>query len=145
MQIWSIWFKAKQKWVLLFWENNNLNRNQPEKLAYSTVTKSLSREDYSGRKVNLLFDINITENNLNNYFYSEHQQYLFNTIKELHEKGLEYQKISNWFNEQNIKTPRGSEFKGNYVFSILKKGKIRQERLNRESDWKIEEIKINLC
>ena len=82
---------------------------------------------------------------MNNYFYSEHQQYFFNTIKELHEKGLEYQKISNWFNEQNIKTPRGSEFKGNYVFSILKKGKIRQERLNRESDWKIEEIKINLC
>ena len=112
---------------------------------YSTVTKSLSREDYSGRKVNLLFDINITEKNLNNYFYSEHQQYLYDTIKELHEKGLGYRKISNWFNEQNIKTPRESEFKGNYVFSILKKGRIREERLNTESKWKIGEVKIVFC
>ena len=112
---------------------------------YSTVIQSLSREDYSRRKVNLLFDVNITENNLNNYFYSEHQQYLYDTIKELHEKGLGYRKISNWFNERNIKTPRGSEFKGNYVFSIFKKGKIREERLNRESEWKIEKVKLYFC
>ena len=81
--------------------------------------------------------------NLNNYFYSEHQQYLYDTIKELHQKGLGYRKISNWFNERDIKTPRGSEFKGNYVFSILKKGRIREEKMNRESKWKIEKIKIN--
>ena len=82
---------------------------------------------------------------MNNYFYSEHQQYLYDTIKELHGKGLGYRKISNWFNERDIKTTRGSEFKGNYVFSILKKGKIREERLNRESDWKINKIKITFC
>jgi hypothetical protein len=116
-----------------------------ENFTYSTVTKSLSREDYSGRKVNLLFDINITDKNLNNYFYSEHQQYLYDTIKELHLKGLGYRKISNWFNERNLKTPRGSEFKGNYVFSILKKGRIREERMNRESEWKIEKVKIVFC
>ena len=74
---------------------------------------------------------------MNNYFYSEHQQYLYDTSKKLYGEGLGYRKISNWFNERNIKTPRGNEFKGNYVFSILKKGKIREERLNRESDWKI--------
>ena len=91
----------------------------------------------------MLFDINITEKNLNNYFYSEHQQYLYNTIKELHQKGLEYKKISNWFNERNIKTPIGSEFKGNYVLSIFKKGKIREERVNREFEWKIEKVKIS--
>ena len=109
---------------------------------YSTLTKSLSREDYSRRKVNLLFDINITEKNSNNYFYSEHQQYLYNTIKELHEKGLGYRKISNWFNERNLKTPRGSKFKHNSVYSILKKGKIREERLNTESKWKIDKVKV---
>ena len=112
---------------------------------HSTVTKSLSREDYSRRKVNLLFDINITEKNLNNYFYSEHQQYLYDTSKKLYGERLGYRKISNWFNERNIKTPRGNEFKGNYVFSILKKGKIREERLNRESDWNIEKIEIDFC
>ena len=36
----------------------------PQISHYSTVTKSLSREDYSRRKVNLLFDINITDKNL---------------------------------------------------------------------------------
>ena len=112
---------------------------------HSTVTKSLSREDYSRRKVNLLFDVNITDKNLNNYFYSEHQQYLYDTSKKLYGEGLGYRKISNWFNEQNIKTPRGNEFKGNYVFSILKKGKIREERLNRESEWNIHSVKIVFC
>ena len=80
--------------------------------------------------------------NLNNYFYSEHQQYLYDTIKEFHQKGLGYRKISNWFNERNIKTPRGSVFQGNYIYSILKKGRIREERLNMESKWEIEEVKL---
>mgnify|MGYP001214262113 CR=1 FL=1 len=62
----------------------------------------------------------------------------------LTEKGLGYKKISNWFNERNIKTPRGCEFKGNYVFSILKKGRVREDRLNRESKWKIEKVKITI-
>ena len=82
---------------------------------------------------------------MNNYFYSEHQQYLYDTIKELHQKGLGYRKISNWFNERNIKTPRGNEFKGNYVLSILKKGRIREERVNRESELKIHSVKIIFC
>ena len=90
----------------------------------------------------LQFTITVSSSNLNNYFYSEHQQYLYDTIKELHGKGLGYKKISNWFNEQKIKTPRGSEFKGSYVFSILKKGKIRENRINREFDSVISDVKI---
>ena len=82
---------------------------------------------------------------MNNYFYSENQQYLYNTIKELHRKGLGYRKISNWFNERNIKTPRGSDFQGNYVYSILKKGRIREEKMNKESEWKIHSVKIIFC
>ena len=82
---------------------------------------------------------------MNNYFYSEHQQYLYDTIKELHGKRLGYRKISNWFNEQDIKTPRGNEFKGNYVYSILKKGRIREERFNRGSECKIHSVKIIFC
>jgi len=70
---------------------------------------------------------------------------LYDTIKGLHKKGLGYKKISNWFNEQGIKTTRGSEFKGNYVFSILKKGRIREERINRKSEWKIEKVKLSFC
>ena len=91
------------------------------------------------------FTVTVSSSNLNNYFYSEHQQYLYDTIKELHGKGLGYRKISNWFNERDIKTPRGSEFKGNYVFSILKKGRIREERINQESKWEIKNVKLKIC
>ena len=109
---------------------------------YSTVTDLSERVKCETLNIFLQFTITVSSSNLNNYFYSEHQQYLYDTIKELHGKGLGYRKISNWFNERNIKTPRGSEFQGNYVFSILKKGRIREERLNTESEWKIHSVKI---
>ena len=112
---------------------------------HSTVTDLSEREELDSLNYFIEFTETVSSSNLNNYFYSEHQQYLYDTIKELHVKGLGYRKISNWFNERDVKTPRGSEFKGNYVYSILKKGRIREEKMNRdrESKWKIEKIKIN--
>ena len=109
---------------------------------YSTVTDLLEREELDSLNYFIEFTVTVSSSNLNNYFYSEHQKYLYDTIKELHGEGLGYRKISNWLNERNIKTPRGSEFQGNYVYSILKKGKIREERVNRESKWKIHSVKI---
>ena len=103
------------------------------------------REELDSINYIVEFTVTVSSSNLNNYFYSEHQQYLYDTIKELHGKGLGYRKISNWFNERDIKTPRGREFKGNYVSSILKKGMIREKRLNRESEWKIGDVKIVFC
>ena len=102
------------------------------------------REELDSLNYIVEFTVTVSSSNLNNYFYSEHQQYLYDTIKELHEKGLGYRKISNWFNERDIKTPRGSEFKGNYVFSILKKGRIREERINQESKWEIKNVKLKI-
>ena len=80
---------------------------------YSTVTDLSERVKCETSNIFLQFTITVSSSNLNNYFYSEHQQYLYDTIKELHGKGLGYRKISNWFNERDIKTPRGSDFKGN--------------------------------
>ena len=109
---------------------------------YSTVTDLSEREELDSLNYIVEFTVTVSSSNLNNYFYSEHQQYLYDTIKELHGKGLGYKKISNWFNERDIKTPRGSEFKGNYVFSILKKGKFREERINQESKWEIKNMNL---
>ena len=102
------------------------------------------REELDSLNYFIEFTVTVSSSNLNNYFYSEHQQYLYDTIKELHVKGLGYKKISNWFNERNIKTPRGSDFKGNYVFSILKKGRIREERINQESKLEIKNVKLKI-
>jgi len=112
---------------------------------YSTVTKSLSREDFSKRKVNLLFDINIMETNLNFYpKYNSHQTYLFNKSIELQKSGLGYRRISKWFNENNILSIMEKEFKPNHVSSILKKGKVRYERNTRTFKPKIESIELEI-
>ena len=67
--------------------------------------------------------------------YSEYQQYLFNRICQYKERfvtPIGYRKISKIFNEEGLKTPRGSVFKNNHVYSIYKKGKIREERVSRD-------------
>ena len=94
------------------------------------------------------FLVSITTTKLWKSNYSEYQQYLFNRICEYKEcflNPIEYRKISQIFNEEGLKTPRGSIFKNNHVHSIYKKGKIREERINREdivevSNLTIEEI-----
>jgi len=63
--------------------------------------------------------------------YSLHQQYLFDTITQFRAEGWSYKKISKWFNEQNILTPRGKQFIPPSVFSIIKKKKISNDRFNR--------------
>ena len=51
-----------------------------------------------------------------------------------------YRKIAKRLNEENIKTLRGNAFFPSSVYSILKKKKIRDERLNRVFDKKISEL-----
>ena len=67
--------------------------------------------------------------------YSYYQQYLFDRIRGCKEHFLTpigYRKISQIFNKEGLKTPRGNVFKNNHVHSIYKKGLIREERINRE-------------
>jgi len=51
------------------------------------------RDEFDSFQYFIEFTVTVSSSNLNNYFYSEHQQYLYNTIKELHGKGLGYRKI----------------------------------------------------
>ena len=83
----------------------------------------------------LSFSVSIITTQLWESNYTEYQQYLFNRICKYKEDILTpiwYRKISQIFNEEGLKTPRGSIFKNNHVHSIYKKGKIREERINRE-------------
>ena len=70
------------------------------------------------------FDLNIKQ-------LSDYQDELHDKIKELHDSGLGYRRIACWLNENQYKTPRGHEFKNNHVHSILKKRRIRNERINK--------------
>ena len=81
--------------------------------------------------------------------YSEYQQFLFDKIKGFKESILTpigYRKISNIFNDEGLKTPRNTEFSNSKAHSMYKKGKIREERINRKdivevSNLTIEEIR----
>ena len=78
------------------------------------------------------FDMVLKTRNLLVAPYTEYQQFLHDTIKDLHNEGLGYRKIAVWLNENGYKTPRGKRFFNTHVFSILKKKRLRDERLNRE-------------
>ena len=61
--------------------------------------------------------------------YSEEQEQTHNLIKSLHDSGLGYRKISKILNEKNIKTSKGNTWKNTQVYSVLKRYRERQERL----------------
>ena len=64
--------------------------------------------------------------------YSEYQSELHDIIQNLHDEGLGYRRIAQWLNENGYQTLRGKKFYNNHVYSILKKKRLRDERLNQE-------------
>ena len=80
--------------------------------------------------------------------YTKQQQQVYYHIKSLKEKGLGYRKISNLLNERDIKTSKGNTWTNTKVFSVLKRYREREERLeliNKEYEpiWgKMKVIKI---
>jgi len=70
---------------------------------------------------------------------------LFDRIKGYKEDNLTpigYRKISQIFNDEGLKTPRNTEFSNSKVHSIYKKGKIREERINREDIVEVSQPEI---
>ena len=63
--------------------------------------------------------------------YNTYQEFLYNLCTSLKKKGLGYRKISYYLNQNGYKSVRGKEIKNTSVYSILKKGKMRIDRLNR--------------
>ena len=61
---------------------------------------------------------------------SPEQEKTFQKIKSLHQSGLGYRKIAYKLNEENIRTHRGKEWGCNNVYSVLKRHKEREDRLN---------------
>ena len=94
-------------------------------LGVSTKGRALVIKHY------LCIDIRVRCINLHIDRLSDHQDELHNKIKELHDSGLGYRRIAYWLNEKQYKTSRGHEFKNNHVNSILKKKRIKFERIIR--------------
>ena len=78
--------------------------------------------------------------------YTEKQHQNYELIKSLHDGGMGYRKIARYLNAQGIKTVRGNTWKNTQVFSVLKKFRARQERLEdvRLRNYPIEVGKLEI-
>ena len=77
--------------------------------------------------------ITITYKNIYPSKYTEYQQYLYDRIKGYKEcfvTPIGWKQMGEILTSEGLKTPLGKIFKSNNVFSIYKKGKIREQRLN---------------
>ena len=74
--------------------------------------------------------------------YNSYQQKLYRLIKFLkEERGIGYRRISHILTERGYRSIRtNSILKNNYIYSIYKKGKVRESRIVRSFDSKIENI-----
>ena len=78
--------------------------------------------------------------------YTKRQQKLYDKIKELKEvERFSYRKISEKLEKLRWRSVRSKKIlKSNYIFSIYKKGKIREERINREFKDRISDMNFEL-
>ena len=77
--------------------------------------------------------------------YSEYQFFLYQTITGQREKGKTFDQIAEWLNKKGYLSVRGKKFKGNHVHSIVKKKRLKDEKLEREypeqwSDFSLEVV-----
>ena len=93
----------------------------------------------------LEFKLNITSSKLSKTtHYTSYQQKLYRLIKFLkEERNLGYRRISYILNEKNYRSIRSNKIlKNNYIYSIYYKGKIRENRINREFDNEISDVRF---
>ena len=62
--------------------------------------------------------------------YNSYQEFLYNLVLTLKDKGLGYRKISHYLNMNGYKSVRGKVFKNGHIQSLLNKGRVRKERID---------------
>ena len=77
--------------------------------------------------INLTTKSQLLHSNPSNY--TSYQSLLYKLVLRLQVRGLGYRKISQYLNNNGYKTIRGCQFKNTHVFSIIKKGNLRKERI----------------
>lgn len=111
-----------------------------------SVPNYLDTEDSDNKDVESIlfsFDLIIRTSKLTKTtHYNSYQHKLYRLIKFLkEERGIGYRRISHILTEKGYRSVRtNSILKNNYIHSIYKKGKIRESRIERSFDSKIENI-----
>ena len=79
---------------------------------------------------------------LNSYPYSKYQKYIFEQIIKFRKMGYSDRKISNYFNENGIKTSRGKKFSCGLVWMLRKK--YYKSKLRQQNDTNGKWIEFNI-
>ncbi len=110
---------------------------------YSTVSFVRCNGGLFSADVTFNFSITYRSPALFGNHYSAYQLFLYETITEQREKGKTFDHIAKWLNQKGYLSVRGKKFKGNHVHSIVKKKRLKDEKLEREypefhSDFSLE-------
>ena len=85
--------------------------------------------------------------------YSQYQFFLYETIIEHREEGNIFNQIAEWLYEKGYLSVRGKKFRGSHLHSIVKKKRLKDEKLERDypeewSDFSLEVVDktlVNSC
>ena len=117
-------------------------------MTYSTVTECSRSVVFSGNppttEVYFTFDLDIIASHLHGSNYTEYQQFLYETITDLRTKHWSFLKIANWLNENGYSTVRGKTFRNAHVHSIVRKKRVKDERLTKRHKPRLSNFGIRL-
>ena len=132
-----------------------LIRDQSIINTYSTVTDFIRSTKLAARfgrigsksEIFISFDLVVTSANLCYSNYSSYQYKLYRLVKFLKEnRGVGYRRISHILTHKGYRSSRtNSILKNTYVYSIYYKGKIRENRINRNFESEITDVKMLWC
>ena len=122
-------------------------------MIYSTVTDWVKKEvtnistSLKNKYNSIILDLTVsirTSKLTNTSNYNDYQQRLFDEIVRLKEiEGYGYRRISYILFEKGYKSTRtDSILRHNYIYSIYKKGKVREKRINREIKSTVKNIQV---
>ena len=114
-------------------------------MIYSTLSFVRCNEVVENSDLTYNFSITYRRPPFNVPLYSQYQFFLYQTITEQREKGKTFDQIAEWLNKKGYLSVRGKKFKGNHVHSIVKKKRLKDEKLEREypevwSDFSLEVV-----
>ena len=99
---------------------------------YSTVAFVRCNDALLNADLTYNFTITYRRPSFNVPQYSKYQFFLYQTINKQREKGKTFDQIAEWLNKKGFLSVRGKKFKGNHVHSIVKKKRLKDEKLEKE-------------
>ena len=102
-------------------------------MIYSTVAFVRCNDALFTADVVFKFTLTCRSPALTSNYYSVYQFFLYETITEQREKGKTFDQIAEWLNKKGYLSVRGKKFKGNHLHSIVKKKRLKDEKLEREN------------